>query len=211
MSTISKIKSSNFTIRTVVEADLADIVRIHQAAFKGFFLDRMGPRFLRAYYQSVVDFPDSIFLISLDREEGVNGFAVGFINPDAFYKHFRAQRIRLMPIIIEALLCDPSLFIKVARNTRRLAKVNVCENRIVELSSIGTSRRGTGIGTILLDAFCTRSAELGANRVMLTTDRDDNTSVVKFYLAHGFEPLVFEQRGRRVLQIMTKNLPTTGR
>jgi hypothetical protein len=46
--------------------DLDAVVAIHQEAFKGFFLTRMGPRFLRAYYNTVLDFGGRIAIIGQD-------------------------------------------------------------------------------------------------------------------------------------------------
>lgn len=201
--------SVDLTVRTVVDSDLPAVVGVHQTAFKGFFLDRMGPRFLQAYYKSVLDYKNSIFLVSVDDAANINGFAVGFIDPDAFYAHFRAQRRKLMPIILKSLMMRPWLFMAIARNTRRLADTDISGDRLVELSSIGTSKRGAGIGKVLLNAFCRRCTELGADRVRLTTDRDDNIPVLNFYLSQGFESLGIEQRGKRVLQIMTKDLSAT--
>lgn len=51
-------------IRKMVASYLGSVVAIHKEAFEGFFLTRMGPRFLRAYYQAVLDFEASISLVA---------------------------------------------------------------------------------------------------------------------------------------------------
>lgn len=206
----NQIEPGTSVVRNAVHSDLDVVVKVHQSAFKGFFLDRMGPHFIAAYYQSVLDYRDSIFLVNVDQSGEVNGFAAGFINPDAFYDHFRARRLKLLPTIVAALLRRPSLFMDIARNTRRVTDTATSGSGLVELSSIGTSRRGAGVGAVLLDAFCARSAELGVDLVKLTTDRDDNASVLNFYLSHGFEAQGFEQRGTRVLQVMTRAPSSSG-
>lgn len=206
MRNIKHIENDSPPVREALQSDLTTVVRVHKDAFSGFFLDRMGSKFIKAYYQAVLDYRDAIFLVHESASGEVDGFAVGFFSPDIFYQHFRARRLRLMPIIIGALLRRPSLFMEIARNTRRIADVDASEGRVVELSSIGTNRRGTGVGRILLEAFCDRSINLGADEVSLSTDRDENIAVVNFYLNQGFERTAVEERGTRVLQIMRKKL-----
>lgn len=202
----AKKRSATSGTRNAVAGDLPDVVRVHRIAFKGFFLDRMGPRFLRAYYEAILEYDAAIFLVNVGEADGLNGFAVGFRDPDAFYDHFRSRRLRLLPIIALALLRRPTLFIEIARNTGRVAATGKGAASVVELSSIATSRLGTGVGSHLLQAFCDRSRGIGASEVTLTTDRDDNAPVVNFYLRHGFEKRGTELRGARVLQVMARDL-----
>ncbi|WP_454597956.1 GNAT family N-acetyltransferase [Qipengyuania sp. SM2507] len=166
----------------------------------------MGPRFLRAYYEAILEYDDAIFLVSIDDSDELDGFAVGFRDPEAFYDHFRSRRLRLLPIIALTLLRRPTLFVEIARNTGRVAASGKGAASVVELSSIATSRLGTGIGSRLLQAFCDRSRSLGASEVTLTTDRDDNAPVVNFYLRHGFKKRGTELRGARALQVMARDL-----
>jgi|TARA_R100000049_G_C1939440_1_gene83445 ribosomal protein S18 acetylase RimI-like enzyme len=203
--------ASSSRVRDAVESDLPEVVRVHQIAFKGFFLDSMGPRFLRAYYGAILEYGPAIFLVSIDENDELDGFAVGFQDPEAFYDHFRSRRLRLLPIIVLALLRRPTLFVEIARNTRRVAATGKGPASVVELSSIATSRLGTGIGSHLLQAFCDRGRGLGASEVTLTTDRDENASVVNFYLRHGFEKRGIELRGARVMQVMALDLSTDDR
>ncbi|WP_336987715.1 GNAT family N-acetyltransferase [Altererythrobacter aquiaggeris] len=197
---------SSSRVRNAIAGDLPDVVRVHQIAFKGFFLDRMGPRFLRAYYKAIMRYDAAIFLVNSDDADALDGFAVGFRDPEAFYKHFRSLRLRLLPIIALSLLRRPSLLVEIARNTGRISAAGKGNTSVVELSSIATSRLGTGVGSKLLLAFCDQSRRLGASEVTLTTDRDDNAPVVDFYLRHGFEKRGTELRGARVLEVMTCDL-----
>lgn len=198
-------------VRDAVVGDLAPVVRVHQASFRGFFLDRMGPRFLRAYYSSVLQFDGAIFLVHQNEAGQVDGFAVGFRDPGAFYQYFRSRRLRLVPIIALSLLRRPSLLLEIVRNTGRIAGSEKSgETATVELSSIGTNRPGGGIGSLLLRAFCSRSRGIGGTKIVLTTDRDNNDAVLNFYLAHGFEKRGTETRGERVLQCMSRDLASAG-
>lgn len=202
--------SSPPSVRPANSDDLTDVVRVHRIAFKGFFLDRMGSRFLKAYYQSILEYGAAIFLVNVDQSGTIDGFAVGFRDPNAYYAYFRSRRLHLLPIIGLSLLRRPALLIDVARNTRRVAAAREHMADVVELSSIGTSRLGAGIGSILLQAFCAESKRLGASEITLTTDRYGNDSVLNFYSKYGFDMQKSELRGTRVLQVMTRNLEGHG-
>lgn len=194
------------SLRDARAGDLPDVVAIHQVAFRGFFLDLMGPRFLTAYYAAILDYPDSIFLVHFDGAGTIDGFAAGFRDPVAFYAYFRARRFRLATSIVLAIFRRPSLLAQVFRNTARVAEPPCQPKRTVELSSIGTSRIGTGVGAILIKAFCARGVALGAESVVLTTDRDGNDAVVDFYLRNGFAKSGTEMRGGRTLQKMSRDV-----
>lgn len=206
MTSNEKDEALRSDVRDATAQDIPAVVLVHQLAFRGFFLDRMGSRFLRAYYSTILEYEDSIFLVHVNEAKRVDGFAVGFRHPSAFYDYFRSRRLRLAPIIALSLFRRPALLSDIAHNTRRVASAGKSAAGTVELSSIGTSQLGAGIGSTLLKAFCTRSRLLKADEVILTTDRDANDKVLNFYLAHGFEKQSTERRGERVLQIMSRDL-----
>jgi ribosomal protein S18 acetylase RimI-like enzyme len=191
-------------IRDANRSDISEIVRVHQIAFQGFFLDRMGPAFLRAYYHAIFDYEGAVLLVHCDGKGEIDGFAAGFLGPDRFYAHFRRHRIQMLPAIALALLRRPNLIFEIRRNAGRVARAAELNVAAAELASIGTSRRGSGVGSCLLRAFCERSAALGADKVQLTTDRDDNGAVVRFYLDHGFEQRGVEFRGERALHSLVR-------
>lgn len=187
------------TIRPMESRDLDDVVRIHRSAFEGFFLDRMGPAFLRAYYETVLSYASSVALVSLNDAERITGFATGFLDPNGFYAAFRARRIRLLPVILMAMVRDPGLVGEVLRNTRRVHGTRATNAAEAELSSIAVEISGAGIGLALLTRFCADAFEAGANAVTLTTDAHGNDGVRRFYERNGFEYVETIERGNRSL------------
>lgn len=186
--------------RDMGPSDLDAVVRIHQTAFDGFFLTRMGPRFLRAYYQTVLDFEASIAMVACDAGGGlVLGFAVGFRDPQGFYALFRRRRHTLLPAILVAVLLDPSLAPAIFRNVRRVEAQAAQGIDAVELSSIAVGVSGRGIGGALLEAFAAEARGGGARRLILTTDEQDNDPVLRFYEDRGFRLGGIERRGDRRL------------
>lgn len=187
-------------IRPMTSSDLPAVARVHQAAFKGFFLDQMGPAFLRRYYGTVLDYPKNLSLVAVDAEDEVVAFAAGFIDPPGFYAHFRERRLNFIPATALALLRRPSLLGRILDNSRRVGSIGASGPDVGELASIGVVGKGGGVGSLLLAAFCDRMLALGASRVTLTTDDADNASTQAFYENRGFHHVGEEKRGLRVLR-----------
>ncbi len=182
--------------------DLDAVVAVHQHAFKGFFLTRMGPAFLRGYYQTIIDFDGSIALVasSVNNPANILGFAVGFYDPHRFYALFGQRRRRLLPSMALAALRDPGLIVQILRNVRRVgAQQEQLHPGVVELSSIGVAGPGGGVGGQLVEAFASAASASGAGQILLTTDKEDNAAVRGFYERRGFILDGFEKRGERSL------------
>jgi ribosomal protein S18 acetylase RimI-like enzyme len=161
-----------------------ELVRIHQIAFPGFYLTLMGAAFLHGYYSSVLTYPKRIALVAR-RDSTAVGFVVGFLEPDSFYAHFRAERRRFILVIVLALLRRPALILRTLRNMRRVQTVQHSPGE-VELSSIAVEPSARGVGSSLLLAFIERAQVAGSQLVSLTTDAVNNDAVNRFYLKHGF-------------------------
>lgn len=187
-------------IREMGESDLASVVAIHEQAFHGFFLTRMGPRFVHAYYQTVLDFEASIALVAHDTEsDRTLGFAVGFRDPHRFYAQFGLRRKRLLPATLLAVLRDPGLVPQILRNMRRVEAQAQQPVNAVELSSIAVGTPSGGVGGALLEAFAGEARAEGAHTLILTTDAEGNAPVRGFYEARGFKLVGIEKRGMRQL------------
>jgi ribosomal protein S18 acetylase RimI-like enzyme len=168
--------------------DIDTIATVHEAAFAGFFLARMGAGFLRAYYRLVMDYPGGLLLVSED-ETGVDGFVSGFVDPAGFYGYMVHKRRHLLWPTLCAILRRPVLLPRALFNRRRIeAVVGTTEPDRCELSSIGVLpvTAGRGLGSALVEAFCEEAGRRGCRRVDLTTDAEDNDDVNAFYLRCGF-------------------------
>ena len=185
-------------IRPMGVGDLGAVVQIHQAAFPGFFLTRMGPRFLRAYYAAVLEFPRHLALVAeTDRPVG---FAVGFTDAPEFYQFFAQRKRRLLPLMAIAVLRHPSLVLALLSNARRVeTKAAASDKAAVEMSSLATLRPGGGVGGQLVEAFADAAAQAGGRSILLTTDAEGNAAVRQFYEKSGFVLEGHEQRGSRRL------------
>lgn len=180
--------------------DLGEVVRIHSAAFPGFFLTRMGQRFLAGYYKTVLEFPNSVAIVAESKgSRRLLGFAVGFTDTRAFYDFFAGRRRRLIPATFLALLRSPSLIVQILRNRKRVSAQAEAISDAAELSSIAVDDAGRGIGSLLLKSFLSAVASKGIQRVVLITDAENNAKTRGFYERHGFVIAAHERRGGRLL------------
>lgn len=177
------------SIRPAGPADLAEVVRIHRAAFPDFLMTLLGPPFLRIYYRSVLRYPRGLFLVAQE-PSGLVGFAAGFADPPGFYRSFRRRRASALLASIPYCLARPQTWLRLADSARQLAVRSRPSggDGDAELSSIAVvpEAAGSGVGRRLLEAFIDASRAEKARCVRLTTDAAGNDHVNRFYEMAGF-------------------------
>jgi ribosomal protein S18 acetylase RimI-like enzyme len=176
-------------IREARTNDLAGIIDIHQKAFGNFFLTRLGSKFLRQYYNLVLEYDLRIMLVSEGQNE-LQGFVCGFLEPLDFYRLMWRRRSTFALPVASALLQHPSLLNKVLYSVRRIQKTaSDWPPRSCELSSIAVAPEtaGNGFGNALIRAFIAEAQSMGACCVYLTTDAHDNDASNAFYRNVGFQ------------------------
>lgn len=178
------------TIRDANLADLSAVAATHREAFGGFFLTKLGPKFLRCYYDIVMSYPGGIVCVACS-DSGIVGFVAGYRDPRSFFSHLVRNWWRLLIPVCVGLLKRPSLLWAVAVRLRR-ARRSSRDSRLgaihAELASLAVhpAAGGGGVGGQLVSVFCDRAALIGCGAVTLTTDADANDRVNQFYRRHGF-------------------------
>jgi ribosomal protein S18 acetylase RimI-like enzyme len=167
-----------------------ELVRIHVAAFPGFFLTRMGPRFIRTYYRCVLAHDRAILVVAED-ENGIVGFAAGFLDSQKFYRSMRLRILHFAFPAMAAVYADPKIVVQIFQGflrTGRYSRVTSEATRVCELTSLAVdpARESRGVGRALVAEFCRRAGILGAECVELTTDAPENDRVNRFYQSVGF-------------------------
>jgi ribosomal protein S18 acetylase RimI-like enzyme len=165
------------------------IVEIHLQAFAGFFLESLGPSFLKELYRGFISEPSGVCLVAVDGKTVV-GFVAGTTQPERFFRRLLRRRWHVFLLAGTASLARHPLRVgsKFLSALRYRGEKPVDMPNAALLSSIGVSRsgKGQGIGKILVAAFCREARNSGASTVFLTTDRDNNDAVNEFYLSSGF-------------------------
>ncbi|MES3040561.1 MAG: GNAT family N-acetyltransferase [Pseudomonadota bacterium] len=176
--------------RNATAADLDSVAAVHIKAFPGFFLTRLGRGFLCELYRGFLEHPDGIFLVAIDDQGGVTGFAAGTMAPDRFFSDLRRSRgVHFLFHAIPALLCSPSLVI-----AKLYSAVFYRGDKPADLdggallSSIGVQPEmlGKSLGKELLLQFESEAFTRGAPFVYLTTDEAGNDRVNAFYSRSGY-------------------------
>jgi ribosomal protein S18 acetylase RimI-like enzyme len=191
------------TRKTIGKDPIGEVVSVHLDAFPHFFMSQLGPRFLAKYYRCVAEYPSGVLLTESCEEQCV-GFVAGFIDPASFYTELRRRRLGLGMAALAGVCAKPRRLFTLIENYRRASVTAraVADKRTAELASLAVLSRvaGRGIGARLVCRFVKAVAEMGADRVILTTDACGNDRVNGFYRRLGFDCKgTFEARRGRVL------------
>ena len=175
-------------LKLMESKDILRIVDVHLLSFPGFFLSSLGPNFLFLYYSGVVDAPEGITFVYLNEAGQPAGFVAGTANPRGFYKRLlKKDWLKFSFASVGALLRNPGAVRRIARGLLHPGQ-NPAGDDVAGLFSIGVlpELQGTGAGKKLVHAFLDEARQRGCSRVFLTTDRDNNEPVNRFYRKLGF-------------------------
>lgn len=194
--------------RTVNIQDLDTVVSIHMQAFPGFFLTRLGSKFLKLMYEAFAQDDASVFVI-VAKAGAVVGFATGAAQQNTQVRRMAGKRaVRLALAIFPALCKSP---IEIAKHLfYKLFSMDghpTVDADSVILRSIAVSNvsLGTGAAVELLRFFECKVKEGGYRSVTLTTDAAANERVNNFYHKAGyFVKTQFVQNPNRLMNLYQK-------
>jgi ribosomal protein S18 acetylase RimI-like enzyme len=201
----------SFSVHNAERSDLHGVIAAHFAAFPGYFMTLLGPRFLYIFYRYFLDNPLGILLLARDESGRVLGFLAGTRQPAGF---FRALRNRHAVSLLLAVL--PAAFRHPVRVTERLLSAVRYRGDAPPglpgywlLSSLGVNQEfaGSGVGTALVTRFVADAEQTQAAGIYLVTDSDDNEAAKAFYDRRGFVTHTTRVRrdGRR-MDVMVRGL-----
>lgn len=200
-------------IRAAGPADVPALTALHVQAFPGFFITRLGPRFVAELYRGFIHHPDAICRVACENGRPV-GVVAGPLRPGEFFGELlRSRGVRFALAAVPGLLRDPwnvGRRLLAAPFYRGEAPQQRDRAALISTICVSPEAGGGGVATALLDAFCRTAAGRGAQYVYLTTDRDANERVNAFYLRAGFVLESEVQRpGGRVMNRYLKDLGLT--
>jgi len=174
-------------IRDMRHEDIPVVVGIHLQSFPGFFLSFLGPRFLELLYEGIGRHPQGIALVS-ESDSGIDGFVAGVTDQSGFYKRLIKTRVvRFAGASLGAVLRRPRI---IPRLVRALGQSRQSESSAAQACLMSIAVRpgvsGKGAGQALVSAFGEAMAARGIREYCLTTDREGNDRVNRFYLRLGF-------------------------
>jgi GNAT superfamily N-acetyltransferase len=177
---------SVISCRAMGAGDLARIVEIHQRSFPEFFLTSLGPGFLHLFYSAAIRFQPSVALSGYMRDT-LAGFVVGVPDHRAFHAFLRRHyAFRAGICATRAILQRPGVL---ARCLRRYGssgpQLPNADGALLMSIAVDPACAGAGLGKCLLKAFAAELAVRGFHEFRLTTDRDRNANVNRFYQEAG--------------------------
>jgi ribosomal protein S18 acetylase RimI-like enzyme len=175
-------------IRNMSSENIKQVVSIHLKSFPGFFLSFMGTRFLSLYYNGVVEAPEGIAFVYLNKAGDPAGFVVGTSNPRGFYSRLlKRDWLKFSFASLGAICRRPAAIVRIARGFLHPGE-NPAGDEVAGLFSIGVlpELQGTGAGKALVRAFQDEAKKRGCKKVFLTTDAEGNEAVNSFYRKLGF-------------------------
>lgn len=176
-------------LRDAGREDVEGIVGIHVVAFEGFFLTMLGKPFLRELYGAFIRDSDTICLVAENAGQ-LCGFVVGTSKPASFFRRLLARRwyafvLKSCLSLIRHPVAVGEKLIS-ALHYRGEAPTGLGGGVLLSSIAVAPAAAGEGVGKLLVEAFCAAAANAGGLYVYLTTDKEDNPAVNRFYLDSGF-------------------------
>jgi GNAT superfamily N-acetyltransferase len=184
--------NDGFCIRKMTQDDIHQVVMVHLAAFKSFFLTFLGRNFLMVLYSFIVSEKSGIaFVAETNDKKNIIGFVAGTDEPVGFYSRaIKKRAINFAIAAMPAILKNPSIILRLLRAFQKPAESKKSIG-VSELMSIAVLPQisARGVGGCLEDAFCMEAKKCGAASVVLTTDSKGNDKVNAFYMNRGYKLL----------------------
>ena len=197
-------------IREATLKDIDGIVKIHQEAFKDFFLTSLGSHFLRLYYRTFITSDCGVVYCAVKNNEIVGFSATSYESRGFNSKLIKRNFIKYGIEAIRLFFIQPKALMRLAKNMNKESNDASIEDdgQYAELYSIAVSPtcQGEGIGKFLLSV--TESDVKAHNtRISLTTDFYNNERTIAFYRSLGYQDYYeFETYPDRKMWRMIKNL-----
>jgi ribosomal protein S18 acetylase RimI-like enzyme len=178
----------DIAIRTMLPADLSQVIAVHLQGFPDFFLTFLGPEFLRLLYWNIMTDRDGVALVACQSDR-IDGLVAGVLRQSGFYRRLINQhRWAFACASLKAVLKKPSIAPRLLRALRRPAEAQDSAADACLMSiAVRPEAAGRGLGQQLVRAFCDELARRGAPAVCLTTDRTNNERPNRFYQQLGFQ------------------------
>lgn len=198
------------SIRKATVQDIDEIVKIHQDAFKDFFLTSLGEGFLKLYYSTFVNCDDGVVYCAV-KENTIVGFsATSYVSHGFNSKLIKNNLFKYGCEVMMLLFTQPKALLRLIKNMNKESKDSAItdDGLYAELYSIAVSPdcQGEGIGRFLLNMTEADVREHN-NKISLTTDYYDNDKTMAFYSSLGYKELydIITYPDRRMWR-MIKNL-----
>jgi ribosomal protein S18 acetylase RimI-like enzyme len=182
------VADQEFRIRKATNDDMREIVDVHMASFRNFFLTFLGRRFLELLYKEIAAEPFSVVLVAVTPQNTVAGFAAGVADQASLYKrlamkHWFEFGLASCPTAFR----HPGIIPRLLRAFRYAgdAAEAACPALLMSLA-VAPCAMSKGVGRLLVRNFISAMALYDVDAVCLKTDRENNDGANHFYRRMGF-------------------------
>lgn len=173
-------------------SDISGIVKIHQEAFKDFFLTSLGEDFLKLYYSTFINSKDGVVYCAQKNDTIVGFSATSYMSHGFNSKLIKKNLFKYSIMAVKLMFTQPKSIIRLMKNLNKESKNTTIQDdgHYAELYSIAVSPdcQGEGIGMFLLSVTESDIREKN-NEISLTTDYYNNNKTLAFYRALGYNEL----------------------
>lgn len=188
--------------------DIETVVKVHNSAFKGFFLTDLGPDFLKQYYHSVANAPDGI-LIGAYHNDKLIGFCAACTECAGFNTRLIKSNIINFGLIgLKLLFTRPKALIRLSKNLTKKGSVSD-DGHYAEMMSIAVDKeiQNSGAGKAMMDCLEKTLKQRNVVSLSLTTDKLNNENTLAFYEKRGFRQMyVFTAYPDRIMYRLIKDI-----
>lgn len=183
------IKTMDAKVRKASLEDVDEIVKIHQSAFKDFFLTSLGSKFLRLYYSTFINSNDGVVFCAKKEGKIVGFSACSYVSRGFNTKLIKSNIVGFGLESLRLMFMNPKAILRLVKNLNKLGSSGVVKDdgAYAELYSIAVNPKcqGEGIGKFLLTVTESDVKEHN-DRISLTTDYYNNKKTKGFYLSLGY-------------------------
>jgi ribosomal protein S18 acetylase RimI-like enzyme len=171
------------SIRRGIPADSAAVAAIHLEQIPWGLLTSMGPRFVEAFYRTLLSSPVGFVFVAEDGA-GPVGFASGVVHWRRFYQAFLLGNWRLAASVVLRRVFDLRRWRRLAETSRYATAESLPGSELLSIA-VRPRARGTGTADELVRRVLDEFAHLGVTQVRVTT-ASSNEAASRVYERTGF-------------------------
>lgn len=172
-------------VKEIPLSEIKMVVKIHNDAFKDFFLTSLGDNFLTLYYTSLRKHPLGL-LYGYYEADILKGFCAATLQSSNFHKDLiKKNFFAFAQFGIKFLFTNVKILVRLLKNlSKNKNPSKVIDNgKYAELLSIGifSNMQGQGVGRKLIGELESIIKQNQINMLSLTTDFYSNEKTISFY------------------------------
>ena len=177
------------TLAELTAEDVPAAAALHQLAFPGFFLSRLGTPFLAQFYGGFVEDPGAVTVVARDEIGVIRGVAVGTLAPRGFFSRLVRKRwLGFVTASARAAVEHPESIPRLLRAIRYRGDGPAgLDGALLSSMCVDRTTQGSGTGQLLINDWIRIVAARQVAHAFLTTHAEGNDAVNRFHRSGGWQ------------------------